>query len=148
MDHRADRRATACSLLAAVLLATTACSGGIAGTLGQSAKDASSAVGSVALALRLESSGRATDALAQATAEDMVDEAASAYKSAASQSPANSAELSRQQQVLQVLGRALDSLQAARLAQQSGDNAARNAAAEDLERQAGELSRLSREFKP
>jgi hypothetical protein len=131
-----------------VLLLATACSSGIAGPLGKSAEDASSAAASLALALRLESSDRSTAAVAQTTAGNMLDEAVRAYNSAASQQPSDSAELARQQEVLQALDQTLRSLQAARLAQDNGDEAARNAAAQDLERQAAELSRLGSQLKP
>jgi hypothetical protein len=135
-------------LASVVLLLVTSCSSGIAGPLGQAAKDASSATASLALALRLEAEGKATDALAGTTAEDMVTQAVAAYKQAAEQAPADGTELVRQQEVLQALDQALRSLQQARLAQDSGNEAARRAAAADLQRQARELSRLGSELRP
>lgn len=154
MDHTGIRRtstgraAARPVLAAAVLLLVAACSSGISEPLGKSADEASSAASSLALALRLETSGRATAAVAETTAENMLDETVKAYQSAASQEPSDSAELAQQQEVLQALDRTLHSLQAARLTLAGGNTAEQEAAVLDLEHQAAELSRLGKELKP
>ncbi|MCG2620817.1 hypothetical protein LVY72_02690 [Arthrobacter sp. I2-34] len=145
---RTGRAAARPVLAAAMLLLIAACSSGISGPLGKSADEASSAASSLALALRLETSGRATAAVAETTAENMLDETVKAYQSAASQEPSDGTELARQQEVLQALDRTLHSLQAARLTLAGGSAAEREAAVLDLEHQAAELSRLGKELKP
>jgi methylphosphotriester-DNA--protein-cysteine methyltransferase len=145
---RLGRRLNGFAMLAAPLLLVTGCSSGLAEPLGQSATEASAAVGSAALALRLETEGKATRALAQTTLGDMVDQSAAAYKSAAALTPNTPADLALQQNVLQNLDQALRSLHSAQLALETGDGSAFQAAVDQLQAQAAELAELGKELKP
>ncbi|TJY72546.1 hypothetical protein E4J89_02415 [Arthrobacter sp. CAU 1506] len=135
-------------MLAALLLLATGCSSGLADPLGQSAKEASAAVGSAAMVLRLETEDKATDALSETTLGDMVDQSTAAYQSAAELTPKTADDLALQQNILQTLDRALRSLHSAQLAQASGDASAVQAVVVRLQAQAAELAELGKELKP
>ena len=132
----------------APLLLVTGCSTGLAVPLGQSAKEASAAVGSAAMVLRLATEDKATDALAQTTLGDMVDQSSAAYKSAAELTPKTPDDLALQQNVLKNLDAALRSLHSAQVAQETGDDSAFQAAVDQLQAQAAELAELGKELKP
>jgi hypothetical protein len=132
----------------APLLLVTGCSTGLAVPLGQSAKEASAAVGSAAMVLRLATEDKATDALAQTTLGDMVTQSSAAYNSAAELMPKTPDDLALQQDVLKNLDQALRSLHSAQLAQETGDDSAFQAAVDQLQAQAAELAELGKELKP
>lgn len=136
------------AMLAALLLLATGCGSGVAEPLGQSAKEASAAVGSAAMVLRLETEGKATDALAQTTLGDMVAQSSAAYKSAAELTPKTPGDLALQQNVLKNLDEALRSLHSAEVAQETGDDSAFQAVVDQLQAQAAALAELGKELKP
>ncbi|MEV7647331.1 hypothetical protein [Arthrobacter sp. NPDC089319] len=142
------RKIRALAGVTAPLLLVTGCSTGLAEPLGQSAKEASAAVGSAAMVLRLETEGKATDALAQTTLGDMVAQSSAAYKSAAELTPKTPGDLALQQNVLKNLDEALRSLHSAEVAQETGDDSAFQAAVDQLQAQAAELAELGKELKP
>jgi hypothetical protein len=143
-----QRRMRGLAGLSVPLLLVTGCSTRLADPLGQSAKEASAAVGSAAMVLRLETEDKATDALSETNLGDMVTQSAAAYQSAAELTPQTADDLALQRDVLQNLDAALRNLHSAQLAQQTGDDSAFQAAVDQLQAQAAELAKLSKELKP